>query len=136
MLTFIEPSKEVSSLRLVCALEPLSRILQVAANVFAVLNNLVYSGAPILKQLLETLAAYTLPITLEIANMTLDLRADLIGNLIVELDEYLSQLAHQIGIYMNGGHKILLLFYVQSSSVEHRSMEPGKIRLWFRILAS
>jgi hypothetical protein len=97
--------RQISESRLVSGLKPLSRILQVAANVLAVLYNVVHRTTPFLKHLLESLAANALPIALEPTDMMLDIGTDLIGDLLIKLDEYLTQLAHQIGIYMNCSHQ-------------------------------
>ena len=37
--------------------------------------------------------------------MMLDIGTDLIGDLLIKLDEYLTQLAHQIGIYTICSHQ-------------------------------
>ena len=102
--------RSLCGLRLrVDVLELRSSVLQVLANLFALGDELTGCTAPIREQLLEALAADALPISFEAADVALYLRLGLVLDLIVELDEGLSKLAHQVGVYMNCCHSMELL---------------------------
>jgi hypothetical protein len=78
-----------------------SGVLQVLSDLIALLLELIGSSDPFLEHLLETLAADALPVAFKVADVVLNLWSGLVTDLIVELHEKLSELAHYIGIYMN-----------------------------------
>jgi hypothetical protein len=91
-------------LRLVGVLELLCGALQVATEVLTSLYNLVSSGTPLLHQVLEPISANALPVVLKLARVVLNVWLDLVLNLVIELDENLTELTHQVGIYVNNAH--------------------------------
>ena len=74
------------------------------SDLIALLLELIGSSGPFLEHLLETLAADALPVAFKVADVVLNLRSGLVTDLIVELHEMLSELAHYISIYMNCRH--------------------------------
>jgi len=90
---------------LVGLLEAGCGILQVTAQVFAGSDNTLCCGTPVLVHLLVTLAAHTLPITLDLTRDILDLRLDAVIDLLVQLNENLSKLAQKVCINMNCAHE-------------------------------
>jgi hypothetical protein len=91
-------------LGLINLLEAGGRVLQVTPNIFTGLHNLLRGRTPLLVQLLVPLAADALPVTLKIAGVILNLWLYLVADLVVELDEDLAQIAHEVGIYVNCSH--------------------------------
>jgi len=91
-------------LRLVGLLEVLSGVLQVTAKVFTGLHDLSSGRTPLLVELVVTLAADALPVAFKLAHVALDLRLDLIADLIIKLEEDGTELTHQVSVYMNCRH--------------------------------
>jgi len=81
-----------------------SGVLQVLSDLIALLLELIDGSDPSLEHLLETLTADALPVSFKVADVALNLRSGLVTDLVVELHEKLSELAHHIGIYMNCSH--------------------------------
>ncbi|HEV7234695.1 MAG TPA: hypothetical protein VGN15_00855 [Ktedonobacteraceae bacterium] len=91
-------------LGLINLLEAGGCVLQVTTNIFTGLHDALRGGTPILVQLLVPLAADALPVALKRAGVILNLWLDLVADLVVELDEDLAQIAHEVGIYVNCSH--------------------------------
>ena len=78
----------------------LGGVLQMLTNFLALGDNTVSSCAPFLEHLLEALAAYTLPVAFKLADVVLNLPLGLL-ELVIVLNEDLTELTHLVGIYMN-----------------------------------
>ena len=86
-------------------LEASGGFLQMATYFFAQGCKVIGGCTPALKFLLVLLASDTLPVAFEPGNVALNLRFDLINDLLIELDKYLAKLAHQERVDMNGSQE-------------------------------
>ena len=104
LLVFLYNSIEDGLERFVGTLETDSGLLQMLPNFFAVCGEAVSGRTPLVEGGVETLAANADPVCLEHSGIVLNLGLELCGDLLIKLDEEMSELAHRIGIDVNSSH--------------------------------
>src|SRR5712691_8344704 len=77
---------------------------------------------PFLEHRLKPLAADALPVTFKLTDVVLNLRCNLVVELIVELHEHLTKLAYHVGIDLNDRHSTGLLSFLMSAPCDARRM--------------